>query len=92
MISEKAWLDKSVKEGTKSPLTNNSSMLSIVSRMKGSKDDIPDNVASLNKEYKGEGGKECKYQAEPNDEISTKKISKRSCEGILPGVMRKDYQ
>ena len=48
-ISEKAHLDKSVKAGTKLPATNQSSMLSIASRTKRSKDDSPSNVASLHK-------------------------------------------
>ena len=46
MISDKAWLYKAVKSVTKHPAKKQSPMLSIVSHMKRSKDDDPDNVAS----------------------------------------------
>ena len=55
-ISEKAWLDKSPNTGTKCPEESQRSMISIVSRTKRRKYESPDNVASLHKEYKGEGG------------------------------------
>ena len=45
-ISDKAWLDKSSKAGTKRPATNQISMLSIVSCTNIIKDDSPNNVAS----------------------------------------------
>ena len=45
-ISEKAWLDKAVRAGTKRPATNQISMLSIVSCTNIIKDDSPNNVAS----------------------------------------------
>ena len=49
VISEMDRLDKSVKAETKRPSTNQSSMISIVSHTKISKDDSPANVASLHK-------------------------------------------
>ena len=88
-ISEKAWLDKSVKSGTNHPATNQSSMLPIVSCTNRSKYYSPANVASLHKEDIVEGGGEYKSQAESNYEISTSKSSKISCEGIFPEMMSK---
>ena len=51
-ISEKDRLDKAVNAETKRPATKQSSMISIVSCTNISKDDSPDNVSSLHKEYK----------------------------------------
>ena len=47
VISDKARIDKAVKAGTKRPETNQSSIISIVSLTKISKDHIKDNVTSL---------------------------------------------
>ena len=91
-ISKNARLDKSVEAGTKRPATKQSSMLSIVILTKRTKEDSSTNVASLHKEDKLEGGEEYKYQAEPNYECSTSKISERLCEGILPEVISKASQ
>ena len=90
-ISDKSCLDKAVKAGTKCPATKQSSIVSIVSRTKRRKYDVPDNVASLHKEYKVEGGEDSRSQAEPNYEISTSKSSKISCEVILQELISKDY-
>ena len=48
-ISEKAWLDKTVKAGTKRLVTKQRSITSIVSHRKRRKFDSPANVASLHK-------------------------------------------
>ena len=87
-ISQKAWLDKEVNAGTTCLSTNQSSMIYIVSRTQKRKYDSTAKVESLHKENKGEGGEESKSQVEPNDESSTSKISKRSCEGIFPKATR----
>ena len=64
-------------------------MMSIVIQKNRINADSLDNVASLHKEDKGEGSEQFKYKAEPNDDSSTRKSSKISCEGIFTEVMSK---
>ena len=78
--------------GTKRLATKQSSILSIFSCTNRIKYDSRTNVAFLHKEDKLEGGEEYKYQAEPNYECSTSKISERLCEGIMPEVISKASQ